>query len=89
MCAKCQRCRLIFIFISCEQLLSAVVDCSAVEIFWGELDSHIGPKVGLWSESQLDWLIGGSAGECNGRQTDMLLRGADRVLGIFSHWGGG
>ena len=31
------------------------------------MDSHIGPKVGLCAEFQLDWFIGGCARECDGQ----------------------
>ena len=62
MCANFQLSRLIFIFFSCQQLLSAV------EHFL-ELNFHIGPKVGLCAKFQLDWLIGGQARECDAGHT--------------------
>ena len=68
MCAKFQLSRLIFIFISCQQLLSAVDSWSAVENYFWLLDSHIGPKVGLCAKFQFDWLIGGLARECDARR---------------------
>ena len=37
MCAKFQLSRLIFIFISCQQLLSAMDSCSAVENYFQQL----------------------------------------------------
>ena len=67
MCAKFQLSSLIFSFISCQQLLSAVDSCSAVENYFWHLDSHIGPKVGFFAKFQLDWLTGSRATECDGQ----------------------
>ena len=57
-CVKFQLSRLIFIFISCQQLLSAVNSWSAIQNDFLELDSHIGPRTGFRAEFNIDWLIG-------------------------------
>ena len=65
MCGKFLFPRLILIFISCQQLLSSVDNCSDVGIIFLALDFHIGSKVGLCAMFQLDWLIWGRARECD------------------------
>ena len=74
MCAKFQLSMLIFIFISCQQLLSAVDSFSAVENYFSVLDSHIGPKVGSCAKFQLDWVIGSRARECDGQQLVPMVK---------------
>ena len=68
-CAKFQLSRLIFIFISCQQLLTAVDSWWQLSqnFFWWDL--HLPPKADTCAKFQLSRLLGGSARECD-RRTD-------------------
>ena len=48
----------------------AVDNWPAVQNYFWELDSHIGPKTRFYAEFHIDWLIGSRARECDARQTD-------------------
>ena len=53
---------------------SAVNSCYQMLTFFWELDSHIGPKVGLSAKFQLGWLIWGPATKCDVQTTRRTTR---------------
>ena len=84
MCAKFQLSRLIFIFIICQQLLSAVDSCSAVKIVLWYFDSHIGPKVFFPNFCLIGWLESVTATGHTTNQTDRCQVKIDLTPALLS-----
>ena len=88
-CAKFQLSRLIFIFISCQQLLTAVDSWWQLSqiFFWWDL--HLPPKADTCAKFQLSRLLGGSARECDvqtDRRTHRRTPGEDSANSALLCW---